>query len=113
MSVVDVLLFHANLVPVGEDQSQHLEFVKDIAQSFNNRYETPFFPLPEGDISADSARIMSLKDASVKMSKSSGSFNSLIFVDDTPEDIQAKIKRATTDSEKGISFNVKKRPELS
>ena len=113
LQAADVLLFHATRVPVGQDQTQHLELVKDTAQAFNQRYDTTFFPLPLADISGDSARIMSLKDASVKMSKSSGSSNSLIYVADTAEEIEAKIKRATTDSGKGISFDVEKRAELS
>jgi tryptophanyl-tRNA synthetase len=98
LQAADILLYKATHVPVGEDQKQHLELSRDIAQKFNNDYEAPaFFPLPEPLIQGPGARIMSLRDGSKKMSKSEPSDMSRINMTDDADAIMQKIKKATTD----------------
>jgi tryptophanyl-tRNA synthetase len=100
LQAADILLYKATHVPVGEDQKQHLELSRDIAQKFNNDYEAPgFFPLPEPLIQGPGARIMSLRDGTTKMSKSDPSDMTRINLTDDADAITQKIKRATTDSE--------------
>lgn len=99
LQAADILLYKATHVPVGEDQKQHLELSRDIAQKFNNDYEAPgFFPLPEPLIQGPGARIMSLRDGTKKMSKSDPSDLTRINLTDDADLINQKIKRATTDS---------------
>ncbi len=99
LQAADILLYKATHVPVGEDQKQHLELSRDIAQKFNNDYEAPgFFPLPEPLIQGPGARIMSLREGNKKMSKSDPSDMSRINLTDDADAIQNKIKKATTDS---------------
>jgi tryptophanyl-tRNA synthetase len=98
LQAADILLYKATHVPVGEDQKQHLELSRDIAQKFNNDYEAPaFFPLPEPLIQGPGARIMSLRDGSRKMSKSDPSDMTRINMTDDADTIMQKIKKATTD----------------
>jgi tryptophanyl-tRNA synthetase len=98
LQAADILLYKATHVPVGEDQKQHLELSRDIAQKFNNDYEAPaFFPLPEPLIQGPGARIMSLRDGSRKMSKSDPSDMTRINMTDDADTILQKIKKATTD----------------
>jgi tryptophanyl-tRNA synthetase len=98
LQAADILLYKGTHVPVGEDQKQHLELSRDIAQKFNNDYGVPgFFPLPEPLIQGPGARIMSLRDGSKKMSKSDPSDASRINMTDDADAIMQKIKRATTD----------------
>ncbi len=98
LQAADILLYKATHVPVGEDQKQHLELSRDIAQKFNNDYEVPgFFPLPEPLVQGPGARIMSLRDGAKKMSKSDPSDLSRINLTDDADAITAKIKKATTD----------------
>ena len=98
LQAADILIYKATQVPVGEDQKQHLELTRDIAQKFNNDFSTPgFFPLPEPLIQGPGARVMSLRDGSAKMSKSDPSDQSRINLTDTADEIVKKIKRATTD----------------
>ena len=98
LQAADILLYKATHVPVGEDQKQHLELSRDIAQKFNNDHEVPgFFPLPEPLIQGPGARIMSLRDGTKKMSKSDPSDLSRINLTDDADAIQSKIKKATTD----------------
>ncbi len=93
----DILLYQANLVPVGADQKQHLELARDLAVRFNNRFgET--FTVPEAYIGKAAARIMSLADPSRKMSKSDSNFNGFISIDDDKDAVIRKFKRAVTDS---------------
>jgi tryptophanyl-tRNA synthetase len=100
LQAADILAYKATHVPTGEDQKQHLELSRDIADRFNREFDAPgFFPLPEPLTTGPGARIMSLKDGSKKMSKSDPSDQSRINLLDTPDDIAKKIKRATTDSE--------------
>ena len=98
LQAADILLYKATHVPVGEDQKQHLELSRDIAQKFNNDYEAHgFFPLPEPLIQGPGARIMSLREGTKKMSKSDPSDMTRINLTDDADAIQSKIKKATTD----------------
>jgi len=98
LQAADILLYKATHVPVGEDQKQHLELSRDIAQKFNNDYNAPgFFPLPEPLIQGPGARIMSLRDGTKKMSKSDPSDMTRINLTDDADAIMSKIKKATTD----------------
>jgi tryptophanyl-tRNA synthetase len=100
LQAADILAYKATHVPTGEDQKQHLELSRDIAERFNRDFNAPgFFPLPEPLTTGAGARIMSLKDGSKKMSKSDPSDASRINLLDTADDIARKIKRATTDPE--------------
>ncbi|MGE0742976.1 MAG: tryptophan--tRNA ligase [Hyphomonadaceae bacterium] len=98
LQAADILLYKATHVPVGEDQKQHLELSRDIAQKFNNDHNVPaFFPLPEPLIQGPGARIMSLRDGAKKMSKSDPSDMTRINMTDDADAILQKIKKATTD----------------
>jgi tryptophanyl-tRNA synthetase len=100
LQAADILLYKATHVPVGEDQKQHLELTRDIAGKFNHDFEIPgFFPLPEPMIEGPGARIMSLRDGRVKMSKSDPSDLSRINLSDDADAIAAKIRKARTDPE--------------
>ena len=98
LMAADILLYKATHVPVGEDQKQHLELTRDIALKFNNDFNKEVFPLPEPIIMKKAARIMSLRDASKKMSKSDTSDFSRISLTDSNEEIEKKIKKAKTDA---------------
>lgn len=111
LQAADILLYDADLVPVGEDQKQHIELTRDIAYRFNQRYGETLV-LPQPDIKKDGARIMALDDPSKKMSKSSPNPNSYIALGDTPDIIRRKIKRAVTDSGSEIVVDPEK-PALS
>lgn len=97
LMAADILLYNTDLVPVGKDQTQHLELTRDLAERFNNTY-SPTFKLPEGYIPKAGAKIMDLQEPSKKMSKSSDNPNSFILIMDPPEVIRKKISRAVTDS---------------
>jgi tryptophanyl-tRNA synthetase len=100
LQAADILVYKATHVPVGEDQKQHLELTRDIAQKFNTDYGARgFFPLPEPVIQGPATRVMSLRDGSAKMSKSDPSDNSRINLLDTPDQIASKIRKAKTDPE--------------
>lgn len=97
LMAADILLYQADLVPVGEDQRQHLEITRDIAQRFNNRFgET--FTVPEPYISTDVAKIMSLQEPESKMSKSDSNDNAYVLLTDKADVIRKKFKRSVTDS---------------
>lgn len=97
LMAADILAYRATHVPVGEDQKQHLELTRDIAQSFNMNYDVAFFPLPEPQIFGTATRVMSLRDGSSKMSKSEASDNSRINLTDDDDLIAQKIRKAKTD----------------
>jgi tryptophanyl-tRNA synthetase len=98
LMAADILVYKATHVPVGEDQKQHLELSRDIAQKFNNDYAVPdFFPLPEPVITGPGTRVMSLRDGSKKMSKTDDSDNSRINLTDDADTIAQKIRKAKTD----------------
>ena len=103
LMAADILLYKADLVPVGADQKQHLEITRDIAARFNNIYGE-VFTIPEGFIPKVGARVMSLQDPTKKMSKSDENVNSWVAILDKPEDIMRKFKRAVTDSESEVAF---------
>jgi tryptophanyl-tRNA synthetase len=101
LMAADILAYRATHVPVGEDQKQHLELARDVAQKFNNDFAgnggADFFPLPEPLIMGEATRVMSLRDGTKKMSKSDPSNWSRITLQDTSDDIAAKIRKAQTD----------------
>ncbi|WP_397418607.1 tryptophan--tRNA ligase [Phenylobacterium sp.] len=100
LQAADILIYKATKVPVGEDQRQHLELTRDIAQKFNNDFDAPgFFPLPEALTQGPGARVMSLRDGSAKMSKSDPSDQSRINLTDDADAIAAKVRKARTDPE--------------
>lgn len=112
LMAADILLYQADLVPVGEDQRQHLEITRDIAERFNNIYgET--FKIPEGYIPKIAARIMGLQDPTSKMSKSSSIPNDSIFLNDEPDIIMSKFKKAVTDSENVVRYDTENKPGIS
>ncbi len=103
LMAADILLYRANLVPVGDDQKQHLEITRDIAMRFNNLYgET--FPIPEVYTPKVGARIMSLQEPTKKMSKSDDNVNGTIFLMDSDDVIMKKMKRAVTDNENLVAY---------
>ena len=97
LMAADILAYKATHVPVGEDQKQHLELSRDIAQAFNSMFEVDFFPLPEPQIFGGATRVMSLRDGSKKMSKSEPSDFSRINMTDEADAIAQKIRKAKTD----------------
>jgi tryptophanyl-tRNA synthetase len=97
LMAADILAYKATHVPVGEDQKQHLELTRDIAQKFNNDFGVEFFPQPEPVIRGSATRVMSLRDGTKKMSKSDPSDYSRISLVDGPDEIQQKIRKAKTD----------------
>ena len=115
LMAADILLYDADLVPVGEDQKQHLELARDIAQQrINARFgteESPVLKVPEPLILKEGARVMSLTDGRSKMSKSDPNEGRRITLLDPPELITKKIKRAKTDPERGLEFGNPERPE--
>ena len=113
LMAADILIYLATHVPVGDDQKQHLELTRDIAQKFNNDFKTDLFPIPEPLIFGDATRVMSLRDGSKKMSKSDPSDYSRIMLTDTAENIVQKIRKAKTDPEPlpKNKTDLEKRPE--
>mgnify|MGYP001472955622 FL=1 len=113
LMAADILIYLATHVPVGDDQKQHLELTRDIAQKFNNDFNTDLFPIPEPLIFGEATRVMSLRDGSKKMSKSDPSDYSRIMLTDTAENITQKIKKAKTDPEPlpQDKTGLEKRPE--
>lgn len=103
LMAADILLYQADVVPVGKDQMQHLELARDIAQRFNGIYGD-VFTVPEGYLGKVGAKIMSLQDPSRKMSKSDENPNASIYLMDDPDTIMRKFKRAVTDSEAQIRY---------
>ena len=98
LMAADILLYRANKVPVGDDQKQHLELTRDIAHKFNTDYDQQYFKLPDPIINKDAPRVMSLRDANNKMSKSDVSKYSRILLTDSNDDISNKINKAKSDS---------------
>ena len=101
----DILLYQADLVPVGEDQKQHLELTRNLAERFNHSYSDTFV-VPEPFIPPLGARIMSLQEPTKKMSKSDANEKNILYIADAPEVIKNKIKRAVTDSGTVIKYDV-------
>lgn len=111
LMAADILLYKADIVPVGEDQKQHLELTRDIAGAFNRRFGKEYFKLPEPMILKAVKRIMSLQDGTKKMSKSDESEISRINLIDSPEQIVKKVKKAKTDSLTTVTYD-EARPEI-
>ncbi len=108
----DILLYDTDVVPVGNDQKQHIELTRDIAQRINNKYKKTFV-VPEGRFMKAGARIMSLDDPTSKMSKSNENIHSRISLLDPPNKIKKSIMRATTDSDGIIKYDPKNKPGVS
>ncbi|WP_047986230.1 tryptophan--tRNA ligase [Ornithinibacillus californiensis] len=104
LMAADILLYNSDIVPVGDDQKQHLELTRDLAQRFNNRY-LEVFNVPEISIPKVGARIMSLQEPTKKMSKSDENVKASIFMLDDPKQIEKKIKSAVTDSEGVVKYD--------
>ncbi len=120
LMAADILLYNAEYVPVGDDQSQHLEFVRDIGERINSRFDQPIFTVPKSvkeqhDFFGkdQGLRIKDLVDPSKKMSKSDESDRGIIFLGDDPDDAAKKVMGATTDSEGNIRFDFAKQPGVS
>jgi tryptophanyl-tRNA synthetase len=115
LMAADVLLYHGQQVPVGDDQKQHVELMRDIAQAFNRRYEREYFKTPEPLIMGEATRVMSLRDGTKKMSKSAESDFSRINLTDDADAIAQKIRKAKSDTEPlpGTLDELKGRPEAS
>jgi tryptophanyl-tRNA synthetase len=116
LQAADILLYEPDLVPVGEDQKQHLELTRDIANRLNFQFgseKNPILKVPEPLIREVGARVMSLTDGTKKMSKSDPSEQSRIDLTDPPEVIIKKIKRAKTDPMRGLWFDDPERPECN
>ncbi|WP_030154865.1 tryptophan--tRNA ligase [Streptomyces sp. NRRL S-244] len=112
LQVADILLYQANAVPVGEDQRQHIELTRDLAERFNQRFGQTF-TLPAAHIVKEVAKIYDLQDPSIKMSKSASSPKGLINLLDEPKVTEKKIKSAVTDTEAEIRFDTENKPGVS
>jgi len=110
LMAADILLYKTTIVPVGDDQAQHVELTREIARKFNNKFGQTF-PEPKTQLQKTGARIMSFIDPSQKMSKSIP--QGCIFLNDSEEKIRAKIKTAVTDSDKEIKFDETNKPAIS
>ena len=108
----DILIHKANEVPVGDDQTQHLELTRNIAERFNNNYGK-IFPIPEKTSGKSGARLMSLRHPENKMSKSSDDINGTIYFNDSKDSILKKFKSSVTDSENIIKYDQKNKPGIS
>ncbi len=112
LMAADILLYDTDIVPVGNDQKQHIELCRDIATRINNKYKKTFV-VPEGRFLKAGARIMALDDPSSKMSKSAENIHSRISLLDEPSKIKKSIMRATTDSDGQIRFDPEEKPGVS
>ncbi len=112
LMAADILLYQTDVVPVGEDQRQHLEIARDISQRFNNIY-SPTFKVPEGLFPKYTAKINDLLDPSKKMSKSAENPNGSVFLSDDRDTIVRKFKRAVTDSDNEIRYDREAKPGVS
>ncbi len=112
LMAADILVHRANLVPVGDDQRQHIEMTRDLAERFNNRFGK-VFPIPDGYIPDTSARVMSLTDPTSKMSKSDAQVKSRILIIDDPDVIAKRIRSAVTDSDPEVRYDLEAKPGIS
>ncbi len=112
LMAADILLYNADLVPVGEDQKQHIELTRDLAERFNRKYKN-IFTIPDIQLPKVGARIMSLQDPSKKMSKSDPNKRAYISLLDEPKQIEKKIKSAVTDSEGSVRYDKENKPGVS
>lgn len=112
LMAADILIHKAHAVPVGDDQTQHLELTRDIAERFNSRFGDEF-PIPERITPEIGARVMSLQDPTAKMSKSDPTPASRILLTDPPDEILAKVKTAVTDSDRYVRYDWEEKPGIS
>ena len=107
LMAADILLYQADLVPIGKDQKQHLELARTIAERFNNKY-SPTFVVPDGIFPKTGAKIYSLLDPTAKMGKTDDNANGTVFLLDDPDTVMRKFKRAVTDSDTVVKFSADK-----
>lgn len=112
LMAADILLYQTDIVPVGEDQRQHIELTRSLAKRFNNRYGKAF-TIPQAAVKRETARILSLQNPKEKMSKSDANNRSRINLTDPPKEIGEKIKTAVTDSGKEIRYDPARKPAIS
>lgn len=112
LMAADILLYNTSLVPVGNDQTQHLELTRDLAERFNNKFND-IFTIPKIKLSEVGARIMSLQEPTKKMSKSDANQKATIYMLDEPKQIEKKIKSAVTDSDGVVRFDKETKPGVS
>jgi len=112
LMAADILLYQANIVPVGDDQTQHLELTRNVAERFNNRFGNTF-TIPDIKVPETGARVMSLQEPTKKMSKSDENVRGFISMLDTPKQMEKKIKSAVTDSEGIITYDKENKPGVS
>jgi tryptophanyl-tRNA synthetase len=108
----DILLYQTDIVPIGEDQRQHLELARDIAQRFNTRYGETFV-VPEGVFPETGGRVMNLQEPDVKMSKSRGAESGTVLMLDSPDAVRKKVKTAVTDSGTDVRYDPVEKPGIS
>lgn len=113
LMAADILLYQTDFVPVGDDQKQHLEITRDLAQRFNRVYGEDIFTVPEILLGTDGTRVMSLQEPTKKMSKSDDNQTATVYLLDTPKDIEKKIKRAQTDSDNAVRYDAAAKPGIS
>lgn len=113
LMAADILLYNADVVPVGDDQKQHLEITRDIAGVINRKFNAEILKVPQPLIQGAATRVMSLRDGAKKMSKSDSSDASRININDNADQIMQKIKKSKTDSIAEFSYDTQNRPELS
>lgn len=112
LMAADILLYQTNYVPVGDDQKQHMEITRDLAQRFNRLYGE-VFTIPDIYLGHDGTRVMSLQEPTKKMSKSDDNTTATIYLLDEPKAIEKKIKRAQTDSENSVHYDRENKPGIS
>ena len=112
LMAADILLYDTDRVPVGDDQRQHLELSRDVAQRFNARYGDTFV-VPEADIPKVAARVMDLQNPTAKMSKSVLSPQGTVLLADAPKEIEKKFKRAVTDADAEVRYDIEAKPGVS
>ena len=112
LQAADILLYDAEEVPVGDDQRQHIEITRDIALRFNHRFGDTFV-VPKAVTPAAGARVMDLQNPTSKMSKSTDTDAGIIYLTDSPSDIEKKFKRAVTDSDNAVSYDRERKPGVS
>ena len=112
LMAADILLYQTNFVPVGDDQKQHMEITRNLAQRFNRLYGE-VFTIPDIYLGQDGTRVMSLQEPTKKMSKSDDNTTATIYLLDEPKAIEKKIKRAQTDSENSVHYDKENKPGIS
>jgi len=112
LQAADIVMYDTDIVPVGDDQRQHVEFTRDITQRFNNRYGDVLV-VPEHRISGSAARIMDLQNPTAKMSKSADSPQGTVLLTDSEADIAKKVKRAVTDNDAEVHYDPEAKPGVS